>query len=139
MKQVKRSACNHIRHFSFHTSHLRQHRRATTKHKSFVFYLSSISSSSIIVFNQQHRWVAHSTSTPCKKIIQSPILSSPPRQFRRAHASLHKPTSQSPSFHPPRHTIKSQSCPRLLHVLHGYNYRSLRRARRARPTLRRAR
>jgi hypothetical protein len=29
----------------------------------------------------------------------------PPQQFHRAHASLHKPTTQSPSFHRPRHTL----------------------------------
>ena len=30
----------------------------------------------------------------------------PPRQFRRAPASLYQPTSQSPSFHQPRHTLQ---------------------------------
>ena len=33
------------------------------------------------------------------------ILLPPPRQFYRAHASLYQPTTQSPSFHQPRHTI----------------------------------
>ena len=58
-----------------------------------------------------------------KKIIHFSILSFPPRQFRRDPASSYQPTTQSPSFHKPRHTIQSQSCPRLLHalhVLHGY-------------------
>ena len=40
-----------------------------------------------------------------QKIIQSSILSFPPRQFRRDPASSYQPTTQSPSFHQPRHTI----------------------------------
>ena len=33
-----------------------------------------------------------------------PWTNIPPRQFHRAHASLYQPTTQSPSFHQPRHT-----------------------------------
>ena len=44
------------------------------RHRSFEFYRSSTSSSSTIVFIQRHRWVTHSTPTPCEKIIQSSIL-----------------------------------------------------------------
>ena len=45
----------------------RRFRRGLARHKSFVFYRSSTSSSSTIVFIQRHRWVTHSTPTPCKK------------------------------------------------------------------------
>ena len=45
----------------------RQFRRGLGRHRSFEFYRSSTSSSSTIVFNQQHRWVTHSTPTPCEK------------------------------------------------------------------------
>ena len=37
------------------------------RHRSFEFYRSSTSSSSTIVFNQPHRWVAHRTPTPCEE------------------------------------------------------------------------
>ena len=99
MKQAKRSVCNHIRHFYFLTSHLRQHRRETTKHKSFVFYLSLISSSSIIVFNQQHRWVAHSTPTPAKNYPIFHSLISPAANLPRS--SLILPANTSITIIPP--------------------------------------
>ena len=43
------------------------------------------------------------------------------RHPRHNHVNLAsiQPPSQSPSFHQPRHTIQSQSSPRLLHALHA--------------------
>ena len=35
----------------------------------------------------------------------------PPQQFYRAHASSYQPTTQSPSFHQPRHTLQTHSSP----------------------------
>ena len=35
----------------------------------------------------------------------------PPQQFHRAHASSYQQTTQSPSFHQPRHTLQTHSSP----------------------------
>ena len=35
----------------------------------------------------------------------------PPQQFHHAHASLYRPTTHSPSFHQPRHTLQTHSSP----------------------------
>ena len=48
-------------------SSLRQFPREPTSHKPFDFYPSSTRSGHTIVFNQQHRWVAHRTPTPSEK------------------------------------------------------------------------
>ena len=51
-----------------------------------------------IIFHLRHSILPLSTSF-------IPISALPPRHFCRNPASLHKPTSQSPSFHQPRHTL----------------------------------
>lgn len=71
----------------------RQFRRGLDRHRSFEFYRSSTSSSSTIVFNQQHRWGAHRIPTPCEKIYPIFHFPNPPRQFCRGGAT--KLTSSS--------------------------------------------
>ena len=44
-------------------------------------------------------------------ILSIAVIVYPPRQIRRAHASLYRPTTQSPSFHQPRHTLQTHSSP----------------------------
>ena len=47
----------------------------------------------------------------CYNISHPSLLSSPPQQFCREPPSLYKPTTQSPSFHKPRHTIQTHASP----------------------------
>ena len=70
MKQVKRSACNHIRHFSL------------------LSYLPSAGN--------------HSTQPPIRRLALPLIRSI---IHPNARASSYQPTTQSPSFHQPRHTL----------------------------------
>lgn len=71
MKQVKRSVCNHIRHFSL------------------LSYLPSAGNPN--------------TQPPIRRSITQPNARDP--------ASSYQPTTQSPSFHQPRHTLQTHSSP----------------------------
>ena len=44
-------------------------------------------------------------------ILSIAVIVYSPRQIRRAHASSYQPTTQSPSFHQPRHTLLTHSSP----------------------------
>ena len=84
-------------------------RHRLDRNRSFEFYRSSTSSSSTIVFNQRHRWVAHRTPTPCEK--NYPIFHSlispaaiPPRTIQaqafRFNSSLRIPVLRFPDIIP---------------------------------------
>ena len=78
MKQIKRSVCYPIRHFSL------------------LSYLPSAG-------KPDTQPSIHRLALPLNRSIIQPNA--------RAHAQLYQPTTQSPSFHQPRHTLQTHSSP----------------------------
>ena len=76
MKQIKRSVCNHIRHFSLPS------------------YLPS---------------AGNPSTQPSIRRLAPPLIRSIIQP--NARASSYQPTTQSPSFHQPRHTLQTHSSP----------------------------